>query len=561
MTSEIELGYEVGSGDLVKIPLAHTCVTGVTQAAGKTTTLEAIIQRSGMRAVTFVTKRSEFAFQAGLRIPPYFKSRHDWEFVSSVLGSRLNEKLKFQRSWIMKLCRGAKSLEDVYERTKAAQKAAKRSLDESVYTELVEYFELVLPELRSMNFSDKLRLGQADLNVMDLSTYSLPLQMLVIASVLEWIHQHETGVLTVIPEAWEMIPARRSSPVTRAAETLIRKSTAVRNFVLIDSQDAAGISIDVRRQVHVWILGVQREANEIRRALESVDVPGAQKLKDSDIRGLGRGEFYVCYGREVRKVYVRPIWMHQQSACAVARGEESAEYLARARTEAIADFDKKRPKLVPGTSYGEFQRAAPVVLEPPIMSDWKAKFEASETERLALQSRVDALEADIASARFLGKPPGTDLLPGIETRAQLMASPENSAYRAFREAFRPPDLAGPLDKEALFQEFRERLLAEPTVLRVLAAQPEIQIENRKEVLQLSIKEPRGKLAQLLHGGFFERPATGSAAFSELKKRGQPVAKGTVYDACKFLAEKGFLYVLEDGFQEVPGVRKRIQVSE
>ena len=49
----------------VEIPIRHMAVTGQTQEAGKTTALEALIARSGLRAVTFVTKRGEGSFAAG----------------------------------------------------------------------------------------------------------------------------------------------------------------------------------------------------------------------------------------------------------------------------------------------------------------------------------------------------------------------------------------------------------------------------------------------------------------------------------------------------------------
>ena len=39
MKQQIFLGYEIGSGEKVDIPLTHLVVSGVTQESGKTTTL------------------------------------------------------------------------------------------------------------------------------------------------------------------------------------------------------------------------------------------------------------------------------------------------------------------------------------------------------------------------------------------------------------------------------------------------------------------------------------------------------------------------------------------
>ena len=102
---------------------------------------------------------------------------------------------------------------------------------------------------------------------MDLSAYTTELQALVIRSVIEWVYEHGDDVLVIIPEAWEFIPQNRGSPVLLACEQLIRKGGAGGNFVWLDSQDIAGVHKNVLRQVGVWILGVQREANEVKRTL------------------------------------------------------------------------------------------------------------------------------------------------------------------------------------------------------------------------------------------------------------------------------------------------------
>jgi hypothetical protein len=65
----VHLGFEVGSGTPVVLPLRHLAVTGQTQEAGKTTTLEALIERSGCRAVAFATKRGEGSFRKSRTIP------------------------------------------------------------------------------------------------------------------------------------------------------------------------------------------------------------------------------------------------------------------------------------------------------------------------------------------------------------------------------------------------------------------------------------------------------------------------------------------------------------
>lgn len=339
-TQTVHLGFEVGTGEPVSVPITHLCVTGQTQLSGKTTTLEAMVARSGMKAIAFVTKRGEGVFsmpnaavdKVSLSssyhvIRPYFHHRADWQFVSDILGAILSEKLKFQRPWIMKVCRGAKNIRDVQANVQRALKGDKQrkikaatGLAESVYTELEAYFELLLPELERLPYSDTLELSPG-LNVMDLSDYSTALQMLVVSSVLEEIYRKYKGVITVIPEAWEFVPGGKSSPAKSAAINLIRKGAVLRNFIWLDSQDLASIDTEVRRACGVWILGVQREQNEVKRAISHIPA-GTKRPKLEDVMHLERGEFFVCHGREVQKVYVQPAWMPEDIAKKISTGEE-----------------------------------------------------------------------------------------------------------------------------------------------------------------------------------------------------------------------------------------------
>src|SRR5262245_17532035 len=120
MTRPIRLGFEVGTGKPVDVPLRHLVVTGQTQESGKTTTLEALVARSGLRAIAFVTKRGEGSFAGGRRIQPYFRDRADWQFVDQLLEAQLREKNKFLRPWLIRICRTTRTLAEVHQAVKKA---------------------------------------------------------------------------------------------------------------------------------------------------------------------------------------------------------------------------------------------------------------------------------------------------------------------------------------------------------------------------------------------------------------------------------------------------------
>src|SRR3954471_10524733 len=110
----VHVGFELGTGAPVAAPLAHTFVCGQTQLSGKTTTLRAIVVRSGKRALAFVTKRGE-QFE-GRRIRPYLPREGDrpihWRLVETIVASVLGVKQMPKERWfILNAAKGAKSLQ------------------------------------------------------------------------------------------------------------------------------------------------------------------------------------------------------------------------------------------------------------------------------------------------------------------------------------------------------------------------------------------------------------------------------------------------------------------
>jgi DNA-binding transcriptional ArsR family regulator len=150
-----------------------------------------------LRALTFITKRGEGTFDRAHKIRPYFRERADWQYVSAILETTLREKLKFERSWIMKVCRGAQSLEDV-QRNVVRDLQRARGLNESVLTTLEAHLELVLPQIAATSFAPAVELARG-INVMDLSEFRLELQSLIIRSALEWIYEREDNTVVIIP--------------------------------------------------------------------------------------------------------------------------------------------------------------------------------------------------------------------------------------------------------------------------------------------------------------------------------------------------------------------------
>ena len=526
MKQSIHLGFEVSTGTPVAIPLGHMAVTGMTQQAGKTTTLEALIARSGLRAIAFVTKRGEASFADAKRIPPYFRERADWVFVASLIDATLAEKNKILRAWLMKVCRNTKTLAEVQRNVKAAKESA-RGFAESIYTEIEGYLELVVPQIAELPPARGIKLA-AGLNVMDLSPYTTALQALVIRSALDHVYEHEEAVVTVIPEAWEFLPEGRGSPVKQGAETLIRKGGGLQNFMWIDSQDMAGVWKLALRAAPLYLIGVQREANEIRRTL--ANIPGSiAKPKAADVATLELGQFYACWSTHAIKTYVQPVWMDPDQARAVAMGQAEPAWPQRSTTS----LRHTPPPEAAST-------AAAIETE-------SEDIDVKELEEISkkLDQLVELVRADWKARSA----PFADTLKAVPTTTGGAARPAQAPGGAF-------------DEDALYERFKERLVAEaPGLLRLLTSRPEIEVSVERRVLEVDEGSLRGQLALLILGGFFDEPVVGYAAYTELTQRRKfKIGKINVYNEMKEMVRDGFLRT-EDGKRYVKAAGAKIVKHE
>lgn len=500
----IHLGFEVGTGKPVEIPIRHMAVTGQTQEAGKTTALEALIERSKLRALAFVTKRGEGSFRNANQIKPYFRERADWVYVSSLIDATLGEKNKLLRSWLMKVCRNTQTLSEVHENVRDA-KAKSKGFSESIYTEIDGYLELVVPQIARLPMADKIALS-AGLNVMDLSDYSTEIQALVIRSALDWIYERESNVVTVIPEAWEFLPEGRGSPAKSGFETLCRKGGNLNNRLWIDSQDMAGVWKLALRAAAVWLIGVQRESNEVKRTLGNIPA-GTAKPKPADIQQLQLGQFFVCFGNSVIKTYVQPAWMDNDAAREIAVGNRSA-------------VDSQPP-------------AKPV--EKPVTPRKESKVSESNVEK-----KLDKLIDLMASQTSVVVPP-----QAVNAVAPLSAS--------------RPSLGG--DEEALYLRFRNRLMNDPKVIAVLAQQPEIRVTVVKQEVAISSTKLIGRIALLIHRGWMDEPRTNSEIVAELGRTGGKTIAPRVSEALADLKIMGFVSDEADGWAAVKNMKKNIKQSD
>lgn len=538
-STSVHLGFAVPSGTPVEIPLKHMAVCGQTQEAGKTTALEALITRAGVRALTFITKRGEASFTSARRSEPYFREQADWQFVAAILEASRGEKLKFERAWIIRASKGARTLADVQRNVQLAMKTAK-GLAGDVYLTLDAYLEVVVPAIARVRWAAKVELA-AGVNAMDLTALSLEMQHLVIQSSIEWVLEHGTETVVVVPEAWKFIPQGRGTPVKRSAAAFIRQGAALRNYLWLDSQDLGGIEKEILRSVPVWILGVQREANEIKRTLENIP-EGIAKPSKADIATLELGQFFACWGKHAIRTYAQPAWLDAESARQVARGELPVDILRRTLER-------------PMTSVAAMTRAFAQTLEEETVTKDEAERLTAENRRLtdelarlkvehaSLQLRLEALEKGPHDSKREATPRQSADRHPAQARTSVSSAPAGGSSN------------GHVD-EALYQAIRARILEdEPILLKALTTHPELVVEVTPKVVTVEGSSMKGRVVRLMAAGWFDEPRETGDVRKELARTGtDPGGGGTLGIMLNRFVVDGFFIRQGGAFVLAPAVK-------
>ena len=399
--TEILLGFELGSGKPVHIDPDHAIITGQTRMAGKTETLNALVSRSGRRAIAFRTKRGEMAFDAVNILKPFYRepraqrSRYiSWQYVKSILEASQGRAMNFEEAWIIRACDGARALRDVYENIKRLQEEARKGIDENQYLKLTAYFDIILPQLEEREYASRLKLEKG-INLMDLESLTFEMCCLVMERTISHVMEKMRDVVVMLPEGWKYVPYQLTTPVKAAAISLAREGASIGNHIWVDSQDLRGVDNELIGQCTTWLLGVQVEENEAKRTRVSL----GNRVKVEDIQGLRLGHFYLRNKRnELVHVYVLPAGVPEEMGRRVAVGELSvhvvSEYL-RSMKEDEAQGDEEMYRQENETLKQEIERLKKSVLDLQEGAEPEGDFEALREELEAVKGEKERLERDV----------------------------------------------------------------------------------------------------------------------------------------------------------------------
>jgi hypothetical protein len=389
----------------------------------------------------------------------------------------------------------------------------------------------------------------------------------VIRSVLEHVYERESGIVTVIPEAWEFLPEQRGSPVRLAFETLVRKGAALQNFVWLDSQDLAGVWKLAVRACSVILVGVQREANEIKRTLANIPASVA-KPTATDLATLGLGEFVACWSKHAIKTYVQPAWMAADAARQVARGTIDARNAA-----AIAGAGVMRRAVAKAFDVDERQlqtRKEPTVTKGEA-DELRRQAAALTRENDELKRRLAALEGthhDEDRARAAGGVSPRHAAAAGADRAQRSDADRSRAVGDRSEGRRDhaaETSARGIDvsiDEALYQTIKARLIADvPAILLLLEARPELEVNVERRTIQANGETTLGRVARLIKRGELTESKRFREILLALERTGTRINNKSLSVALQELVVAGFLVKESvDRYVAVPDMAIRVVES-
>lgn len=550
--------YKVPSGEPVDIPLRHLGAFGVTRDSGKTTFIESAVAASDLRAITFRTKRGEIGFEGAKQLQIFFDERGltHWKALEGLIAATLEEKVSHEpgiRGGIITVCTRptqATTLEEVHERVGARLQDPKvRGFEKDVFNKLDAYLTEVLPQIRQLRprFTNQLDLPTSGVYVEDLTGLSDEIQSLLLASIMKKCYEESTGIIVVLPEVWKFLPQDRGSPVKWVIEKYVREMGAVEGYLWIDCQDLRGVDKKHLRSIDTRLFGRQPDPHEIDELLKALPLPRGAKPTPEQIMTLKLGHFYAKLRDNVELVYVRPLWLPEDVAVKVARGELEPDSPDVQKFKPEKQVVEVNDDLVYKEKYEEERR----------------KREEVEREFTRQVERVSDLKADEKCNVFANKFKeefGKELVKADDTISQLKKDFEG--VDQFREAllqFLGPALQKPSAVQANSPS-EVTVSVQPTLTEFTVKVP------KRELLEATDQDATGQILLLAHGGWFgeRRKITAVRAELERKFNSRP-RPGTVESAMGDLAGKGILTREKDmnswTYWLSPGAEKLIKVAE
>lgn len=320
----IELGYRTDDGEPFEIPVKHTVLTGITRH-GKSETMKAMadrVEELGYTVLIFDVKPQRRDYDdIGHDVPVYLEQAADPRTLRRLLENVGEMSMSYQFAELVKLYEEGDGYADILERIDEWLEEGRHPVQEDKLYQIQYLLRELVEDLDRVEITESLELEDG-INVMDLSGVERSVQQLAVSSTAKEVLDHREDVIVCIDEASRFIPQNGNPPANKQLVRMIKEGAAKGVWLWIADQTVTGVDKDPLKQVDVWIFGRQREQNEVDRVRDQV---GKSNYSDADVKEMAKGHFIVDLETEAPMVYVRPVWMDDETARGIARGDQEIE--------------------------------------------------------------------------------------------------------------------------------------------------------------------------------------------------------------------------------------------
>jgi hypothetical protein len=562
------VGFEVGTGKEVYIPIFHMLVAGQTQLSGKTTLLKTLANQAveqGYKVLCFDSKSNFADYDTfGKEIPICFRETTDSLTILGLLESIMERKLTQQFATLIRATEGAHSFVEVLENAEEVKEKTRSGFVHDAATTLVDLMGRLIEQTRDRKTSSKLELPHT-INRMTINKFALEAQQMVIKTAIEDALVNPK-LIVIIDEMSKFLPQQYRSACKPAIERYVTQGAITKTFLWGGSQFLATTAKSVMKAMDVKILGRQSHDTECEHTLDLIPKLGNIKWTESHIMQLELGHFVVAAENWVKIVYTVPEYADRHECHQVAMGKRKPKEIHYRYEKLLSSEEiQKLQKALAGTEVIKIE--APEKVEPK-----PEKKKEPEKTKIELGDAEDKIEI---------KEPITELNDYVLEKANKKPTKELHTDRKYKPvkpqySGRPPQFQPWNERfervenrvDALYIKVdklsREQNLAVAQVVDDITLQEnKTKIHIGKVIKQVKVSDEtyRGKVLTIAKEGFFNSWHGLRDIVEALEKHGWTANKNTVklelYAMAKeqlLGSKKGssreFLYIISPNIQFV-----------
>lgn len=317
------VGYEVGTGKAVKVPIFFMLVTGQTRLSGKTTILKALAKQAvdkGFKILVIDSKTNITDYEGfGQEVPICLQESTDSLVLIGLLESLFQRKITKWFATLTHITEGASTFADVIENAKILREKTRAGFVKDACSALIDLLVRLKEQTEKRETTPNLVLPY-DINRMTINEFKVESQQLIAKSVFQEALKQYKKLIIILDEAYKFLPQKWSSACKKAVQDYVTQGGATECFMWMGSQFLATTSKDAMKTMAIKLLGRQDHDTEAQHTLDLI--PYSRGVYDNDfIMRLQLGHFIVVTIDDVTKnVYTVPEYADKNLCKQVALG-------------------------------------------------------------------------------------------------------------------------------------------------------------------------------------------------------------------------------------------------